>query len=56
MKKIAEPPQEKLDLLIEADPYFKALWQKHKDVKKDTSVSGFHMSLANVAAKAAWKD
>jgi hypothetical protein len=54
MKTIAEPPQEKLDLLLEADPYFKALWQKHKDVKKDTSPSGFHLSLANVAAKADW--
>jgi len=54
LKITAEPPQANLDMLLEADPYFKALWQKSKDAKKDTSTSGFHMSLANLAAKASW--
>ena len=56
LKITAEPPQKKLDLLLEAIPEFKELWQKIKGKNKDKTPSGFHMSLANIAAKAAWED
>jgi len=56
LKATAEPPQEKLDFLLENDPDFKMLWQRHKSLKKDKTPSGFHMSMANVVARVEWSD
>lgn len=56
MKRIAEPPQEKLDLLLDADHRFKEAWQHVKSKKKDTSSSGFHFTLCVIASKAGWTD
>lgn len=55
-KKIAEPPQQKLDMLIDADPHFKDAWQHVKSKKKDTTRSGFHFTLCILSAKAGWTD
>lgn len=56
VKKIAEPPREKLDMLLDIDLTFKEAWQHIKSAKKDGSPSGFHFTLCIIAAKAGWTD
>lgn len=52
----ADPPADAMDLLLENDLDFKAAWRKKKNLKGDTSVSGFHWSLALIAIKNKWSN
>jgi len=56
LKNIAEPPQDKLDMLLEIDAEFKAAWIKTNDKSKDNSVSGYHFRMTRIALMAGWKD
>jgi len=52
----AEPPQDKFDALLENNELFKLTWNRQRDNLKDSSFSGYDMSLANFAAAAGWED
>ena len=54
---MAEPPQDKLEAMIEFDPVFLASWEhRRKDFKKGESASEYDLSLASLATAAAWED
>jgi hypothetical protein len=53
---MAEPPTDKLDMLMEIDFKFKASWQGKRDDMTDQSPSGYAMSMASIAAAAGWDD
>lgn len=56
LRNVAEPPQDKLDHLIEIDAEFKAAWIKMDDRSKDNSVSGYHFRMTRIAIMAGWED
>lgn len=56
LKNVAEPPQDKLDNLIEMDAEFKAAWIKMNDKSKDNSISGYHFRMAKISIMAGWED
>jgi hypothetical protein len=51
----ANPRRDMLELMMELDPLFKATWF-HKRKLKDTSQSGFDLSIASRAANVGWSD
>jgi hypothetical protein len=54
---MAEPPQDKLDVLCDLEPRFKASWEhSRKDFDRaDDSPSAYDMSLATFACNAGWQ-
>jgi len=56
LQKVAEPPQDRLDQLIEIDNDFKAAWTKVTRKGKDNSASGYHMIMTIIALRAGWSD
>jgi hypothetical protein len=52
----ALPPDGKFDLLCEIDPKFLLTWNHQRDDLKDTSQSGYDLSLAIRAVDAGWTD
>jgi len=51
----AQPPADKLDMLLDIDPKFRATWQKKRD-KEFPSRSEYHFSLSVFAIMAGWTD
>lgn len=56
LKEVAEPPLERLDLLIEIEAEFKAAWTKVERKGKDNSPSGYHIAMVKTALRAGWTD
>ena len=52
----AEPPAMKFTALLENDPEFKRSWQRTRKNLRDSSASGYCLSLATKAANADWTD
>jgi hypothetical protein len=52
----AEPPQVKLEMLLEIDPNFKASWYAKRNDFAKQSPSEYVMSIANLAVRAYWTD
>lgn len=50
----ANPPQNKLDVLLEVEPRFKLSWDKNRKDFKDDSPSSYDYSLATFAIQAEW--
>lgn len=52
----AQPPLDKLELLMENDERFKATYERKRKDFKDQSPSAYDMSLANTASASGWTD
>jgi hypothetical protein len=52
----AEPPQMKLEMMLEADINFKASWYAKRSDFEKQSPSEYIMSIANLAVRAFWND
>lgn len=52
----AEVPANKLQLLLESKPQFRATWERRRLDLKDQSASSYDLSLASIAASAGWSD
>ena len=50
----AEPSFNKFQVLIESEPKFRASWERKRKDMKDTSPSGYDLSLATFAAQYEW--
>lgn len=51
----AEPPEAKLEMLLEVEPNFRQTWE-HQRQSGDLSPSGYDLSLASYAYRAGWQD
>lgn len=52
----AQPPHEKLEVLLANDDRFRDTWNRQRRDLKDHSASGYDMALAAVTAQAGWSE
>lgn len=56
LNKDAQPPFDKFNALIDAEPMFKASWDRKRRDLQDQSPSSYDLSLASLSVMAGWTD